>query len=92
MLCEWYPTEDASTNAGDWQTARIVVAGNQVEHWLNGIRVLEYRKGSEDWKARVAGSKWANMASYGSTTTGHISFQGDHGVVRFRNPRIRRLR
>ena len=85
------PTEDASTLAGDWQNARIVVDGNHVEHWLNGVKVLEYQKGSENWKRRVAGSKWANMSSYGSTTTGHIAFQGDHGVVWFRNLRIRRL-
>ncbi|MCZ6854466.1 MAG: DUF1080 domain-containing protein [Gammaproteobacteria bacterium] len=85
------PTVDASSNAGDWQTARIVVADNHIEHWLNGIKVLEYHKGSEDWKVRVAGSKWANMATYASTTTGHIAFQGDHGIVWFRNLRLRRL-
>ncbi len=83
------PWLDASTMAGDWQTARIVVAGNHIEHWLNGIKVLEYEKGSEDWKVRVAGSKWANMASYASTTSGHIAFQGDHGIVWFKNLRIR---
>ena len=83
--------EDASTLAGDWQATRIVVDGNHIEHWLNGVKVLEYQKGSENWKKRVAGSKWANMASYGSTTTGHIAFQGDHGMVWFRNLRIRRL-
>ncbi|TDJ38886.1 MAG: DUF1080 domain-containing protein [Gammaproteobacteria bacterium] len=85
------PTEDASTLAGDWQATRIVVDGNHIEHWLNGVKVLEYQKGSENWQKRVTGSKWANMASYGSTTTGHIAFQGDHGVVWFRNLRIRRL-
>ena len=85
------PTEDASTLAGDWQNTRIVVDGNHVEHWLNGVKVLEYQKGSENWKRRVTGSKWANMGTYGSTTTGHIAFQGDHGIVWFRNLRIRRL-
>ena len=85
------PSEDASTEPGDWHSTRIVVDGNHVEHWLNGVKVVEYEKGSADWAEKVAGSKWADMESYGSTSTGRIAFQGDHGAVWFRNLRIRSL-
>jgi hypothetical protein len=85
------PSMGVARGAGQWNAVRIVVDGNHVEHWLNGSKVVEYEKGSADWKQRVAASKWANMATYGQTTSGHIAFQGDHGAVWFRNLRIRTL-
>ncbi|MFT4538182.1 MAG: hypothetical protein ACI835_000615 [Planctomycetota bacterium] len=87
-----YTPSKAMTNpAGEWNEARIVVDGAHVEHWLNGEMVVTYEKGSDDWTTRVAGSKWATMESYGSTSTGHLAIQGDHGAVWFRNLRIREL-
>ncbi len=85
------PSAAVSKPAGEWNAVRIVVNGNHVEHWLNGTKVVEYEKGSADWKQRVAASKWADMKSYCSTTTGLIAFQGDHGEVWFKNLRIREL-
>jgi hypothetical protein len=85
------PSEAVSKPAGEWNAARIVVRGAHVEHWLNGKKVVSYEKGSDEHQARVAASKWAEMATYGSTSTGHIAFQGDHGEVWFRNLRIRSL-
>jgi hypothetical protein len=85
------PSTAMTKAAGEWNTTRIVVNGTSVEHWLNGTMVVAYTKGSDDHKRRVAESKWAEMDSYGSTSTGHIAFQGDHGEVWFRNLRIRSL-
>ena len=77
--------------AGEWNHARILVRGNHVEHWLNGVKVVEYELGSEDWKRRVAASKFAEMPRYGTNARGHIALQ-DHGDrVAFRNLRIREL-
>jgi hypothetical protein len=77
--------------AGEWNTARVLVNGNHVEHWLNGTKLLEYELGSDDWKARVAGSKFATMPRYGMAARGYIGLQ-DHGDrVEFRNIRIRSL-
>lgn len=64
--------------AGEWNTAKIIVAGNHVEHWLNGTQVVAYELHSDDWKKRKAGSKWKDVASYGSAKKGHIDLQ-DHG-------------
>ena len=77
--------------AGEWNSTRIVVRGNQVEHWLNGQKIVEYELGSEDWKQRVAKAKFAEWPDYGKSPQGHIGIQGDHGWVALRNVKIRVL-
>ncbi len=77
--------------AGEWNSARLLVKGDHVEHWLNGTKLLEFERGSADWKARVAKSKFSAMPLYGTASEGHIGLQ-DHGDrVEFRNIRIRVL-
>lgn len=74
---------------GEWNAVRLVVRGNQVEHWMNGTKVVEYELGSPDWLERVANSKFAPHPLYGRAQRGHIGLQ-DHGsYVAFRNIRIR---
>ena len=73
------PVEDATRPAGQWNSARILVSGRHVEHWLNGVRVLSYELGSPDWLARVAASKFAGTA-YGMAPEGYIMLQ-DHGAA-----------
>ena len=77
--------------AGEWNTVRIVVNGKHVEHWLNGVKVVEAELGSPDWEARVKRSKFATMPRYGRNDSGHIGLQ-DHGDrVAYRNIKIRVL-
>jgi len=85
------PTEAVTRAAMEWNEARIIVDSAHVEHWLNGVMVVEYEKGSEDHTALVAESKWTGYPTYGTTSTGHIAIQGDHGAVWFRNLRIKSL-
>ena len=76
---------------GEWNTTKIVVNGNHVEHWLNGSKVLEYELGSAEWKKRKAGSKWNDAKGYGTTRKGYIDLQ-DHGnEAWFRSILIRTL-
>ncbi|MEK6598700.1 MAG: DUF1080 domain-containing protein [Gemmatimonadota bacterium] len=76
---------------GEWNAVRIVVQGNQVEHWLNGRLIVRYRLQSHEWKALVAGSKFAQWKEYGQAAEGYIGLQ-DHGDwVAFRSIRIRVL-
>jgi hypothetical protein len=78
--------------AGEWNTTRIVVRGNRAEHWLNGVKLLEYEYGSPDWEARVKASKFSAWPNYGRAKRGHIAIQGDHGgVLALRNVKIREL-
>jgi Domain of Unknown Function (DUF1080) len=76
---------------GEWNTARLVVNGNHVEHWLNGFKMVEYELGSTDWNSKVAGSKFKPHQKFGKNAQGHIGLQ-DHGnVVAYRNIKIRAL-
>jgi hypothetical protein len=85
------PEKDAGNPAGQWNNARIVVNGNRVEHWLNGEQVVAYELHSDDWKKRVAASKFAEWPMYGKATRGHIVLQ-DHGdLVEFRNIKIKSI-
>ncbi|MCH2139794.1 MAG: DUF1080 domain-containing protein [Phycisphaerales bacterium] len=85
------PQVDSSRVAGEWNRVRIRVEGDHVQQWLNGVKMADYVIGSEDWKRRVAGSKFAGMPRYGTAPMGHIGLQ-DHGDrVSFRNIRIRPL-
>jgi hypothetical protein len=77
--------------AGEWNAARLLVNGNHVEHWLNGVRLAQYELGSADWEQKVAASKFKQWPGYGRSPRGRIALQ-DHGdSVSFRNIRIRVL-
>ncbi len=78
--------------AGEWNSARIVVSGNFVEHWLNGQQVVQYQLTGTEWTAKVKASKFAEYPNYGLAKRGFISIQGDHsGQLSIRAMRIREL-
>ncbi|MBX3425356.1 MAG: DUF1080 domain-containing protein [Pirellulales bacterium] len=85
------PTKDVSKPAGEWNSARIVIRKNRVQHYLNGELVVEAELGSDDWIKRVAKSKFASWEKFGKNSEGRLAFQ-DHGdEVWFRNIRVKRL-
>jgi hypothetical protein len=75
-----------------WHHARIVATPDRkVQHWLNGYKVLEYVRGSDEFKAHIATSKFKDVAGFGLAEKGRILLQ-DHGdEVSFRSIKIRRL-
>jgi len=76
-----------------WQHARIVSrADGTVEHWLNGVKVLEFSRRSDDFRARVAASKFSGTPGFGQADRGRILLQ-DHGdAVAYRSIKIRPLK
>jgi hypothetical protein len=76
---------------GSWNRARIEVHGSKVSHHLNGVKIVEYERGTQMWKALVAYSKYKDWPAFGEAETGHILLQ-DHGdVVSFKNIKILEL-
>jgi hypothetical protein len=55
------------------------------------VKYFDYVLGSDDFKERVAKTKFAQMPLFAKSNTGHIALQGDHGQISFRNIRIRSL-
>ena len=86
------PSGAAPRPPGEINQSRLVVKGNRVEHWLNGVKALEYECGSDALKAAVAGSKYKGTPGFGDKIKGHILLQ-DHGCdVWFRNLKMRELK
>ena len=85
------PSEKVVNPAGEWNQIRLLVDGAHVEHWLNGTKIVDYELESDDWKQRIAESKWIEMPDYGKMPSGHICLQDHSDPVWYRNVRIRRL-
>lgn len=78
--------------AGEWNSVKLIHNDGNVEHWLNGVKVLSFVVDSPEWEAAYAKSKFSkDFPDWGKADSGHISLQ-DHGdYVAYRNIRIRRL-
>lgn len=81
---------DATKPAGEWNHLRIIIAPPpaQSQIIMNGKKYFDFVYNSEDFKARVAKSKFRKMASFAKYDKGMISLQGDHGLVSFRNIKL----
>jgi hypothetical protein len=76
---------------GHWNRARIVVNGSKVEHYLNGCKIVEYERATQEWRALVAYSKYKDWPLFGEYKQGNILLQ-DHGdEVSFCNIKIMEL-
>ena len=77
---------------GEWNEARIAVRGWRIEHWLNGVKVVDVDLASAEGKALIAASKFKDWPKFASLARGHIALQ-DHGhEVSYRAIKVRELK
>jgi hypothetical protein len=75
---------------GQWNNIRIIVKGMHVEHWLNGRKILDFTRGSEDYLAAVSRSKFSKASPvFGMVEKGHLLLQEHGGQVSFKNIKIK---
>lgn len=85
------PADKKVLPVGDWNHARIISKGKRVEFWLNGAKTVEFERGSEDFRKRVAASKYSNIPNFGEWEDGHIMLQEHGNAVSFCNVKLREL-
>ena len=85
------PTALASKPAGEWNKTRIKLQDGKVEHWLNGVKVVDCTMWTPEWQREKETGKWKEYPDYGLSHKGHICLQ-DHGSkVCFKNIKIKEL-
>lgn len=77
---------------GEWNTCRVLVQGEHVEHWLNGEKILEYELGTKELFEQVQRTKFRNVPGFGSKAEGYIVLTHHQSPAWFRNIKIRELK
>lgn len=85
------PVENVVNPPGEFNSGKIIVRGFQVEHWINGTRVLGYQLNSEELAERIANSKFKGYLHFGEKGSGHIALQNHGDAIWFRSIKIRPL-
>jgi len=85
------PKDKLVMPVGEWNKVRIISRGKHVEFWLNGQKTIEFERGSPEFRAAVAASKYHNIPNFGEWADGHILLQEHGNEASFRNIKLRPL-
>ena len=85
------PVDKTLSPTGEWNSARIVVTDNRIEHWLNGRRIVNAPTDDDEWRNRVSKSKFRHAELFGQFARGHLCLQDHDSAVAFRRMYIREL-
>jgi hypothetical protein len=85
------PSSNPVRPAGEFNQGRIVVRGNHLEHWVNGVQVLGCKLDSRLLRDRIRDSKFRDIPELANKASGHISLQYHGDEVWFRNIKVRRF-
>jgi Domain of Unknown Function (DUF1080) len=85
LIAPWHDQRDI---ANAYHSARLVVRGSRVEHWIDDTQVLGYDLESEEVKERIARSKFREWPQFALVAAGHIALQHQGTEAWFRRLRI----
>ena len=85
------PTGKNLRPVGEFNHFRLVLRGNHGEHWLNGVKVVEYELDSPKLRELIAQSKFKDMTRFAMLSEGHIGIQHHGQEVWYRNIRVLEL-
>lgn len=85
LIAPWHDQRDI---ANAYHSARLVVQGSRVEHWIDDTQVLGYDLESEEVKERIARSKFREWPQFSLHAEGHIALQHHGTEAWFRRLRI----
>jgi hypothetical protein len=96
-LYDMYSPAEGKKTSADWNDARIYIRNGVIQHWLNGVKVVDVvafdsaGKATPEWKAKIAAGKFKDTDGFGVQPKGHIALQEHGDEVAFRNIKIRDL-
>jgi len=91
-LYEMYTPENVRINpVGEWNSSRILLNGNHGEHWLNGIKVVEFEFATAEFDSLYQLSKFAKYPGFEKKRKGHIVITNHTDESWYRNIKIRRI-
>ncbi len=76
---------------GEWNKIRLIINQGKLEHWMNGVKVVEIEMWTPEWNELVANSKFNDKPAFGTAKKGRIALQDHNDPVWFRNIKIREL-
>ncbi|HVM87172.1 MAG TPA: DUF1080 domain-containing protein [Puia sp.] len=85
------PAKIVSKTAGEYNHTRIVVNGDHVQHWLNGVKVADFHAWTAEWEKLKKEGKWKDYPDYGIAKSGYIALQNHGGGIWFKNIKIKKL-
>lgn len=83
------PKNAVVKDLNEWNQTRIIVVGTHVQHYLNGVKVVDYYLWDNDWKLLKENGKWKDYPYYGMARKGQIGLQDHGGLAQFRNIKIK---
>jgi hypothetical protein len=85
------PSKIVSKPTGEYNHSRLVVNGAHVEHWLNGVKIVDFTAWTPEWQKLKATGKWKDYPDYGIAKTGVIALQDHGGGIWMKNIKIKKL-
>lgn len=91
-LYEMYAPVNVHLNPpGEFNAGRIILNGNHGEHWLNGVKVVEYEFATAGFDSLFHLSKYAKYPDFEMKRKGHIVITNHTDESWYRNIKIRKL-